>query len=127
MNHVSLKNFKTLKHCSSQAKSWSFPVVRSDDISQPSLLKTCPNGVSSGPYFPVFSPNTRKYGPEKIRIWTHFMQCLWSTTVPTNVNFLICTWLSLSKIWNLSKTHPCCFYDMISLSSDTTVQTCFEK
>ena len=22
-------------------------------------------GVSSGPYFPVFSPNTEKYGPEK--------------------------------------------------------------
>ena len=22
-------------------------------------------GVSSGPYFPVFSPNTGKYGPQK--------------------------------------------------------------
>ena len=26
--------------------------------------------VISGPYFPVFSPNTGKYGPEILRIWT---------------------------------------------------------
>ena len=29
----------------------------------------------SGPYFPIFSPNTGKYGPEKPRIWTLFAQC----------------------------------------------------
>ena len=28
----------------------------------------------SGPYFPVFSPNARKYGQEKLRIRTLFMQ-----------------------------------------------------
>ena len=27
---------------------------------------TGPHGVISGPYFPVFSPNTGKYGPETI-------------------------------------------------------------
>ena len=26
----------------------------------------------SGPYFPAFGLNTRKYGPEKLRIWTLF-------------------------------------------------------
>ena len=30
------------------------------------LREKCPNTeFSSGPYFAVFSPNTRKYGPEK--------------------------------------------------------------
>ena len=28
----------------------------------------------SGPYFPVFSPNTGKYGPEKLSIWTLLTQ-----------------------------------------------------
>ena len=42
-------------------------------------------GVFSGPYFPVFglktsylsifSLNAGKYGPEKLRVWTHFIQC----------------------------------------------------
>ena len=32
--------------------------------------------VFSGPYFPVFSPNTGKYGPEKLRISTLFTQRL---------------------------------------------------
>ena len=27
--------------------------------------KVSEDGVSPGPYFPVFSPNTRKYGPER--------------------------------------------------------------
>ena len=31
-------------------------------------------GVFSSPYFPVFSPNAGKYGPEKLRIWTLFTQ-----------------------------------------------------
>ena len=29
------------------------------------LREKCPNTVFSGPYFPAFSPNTGKYGPEK--------------------------------------------------------------
>ena len=29
----------------------------------------------SGRYFPVFSPNAKKYGPEKLRIRTLFTQC----------------------------------------------------
>ena len=33
----------------------------------------------SVPCFPVFSPNTGKYGPEKLRIWTLF----------TNVSFIL--------------------------------------
>ena len=32
-------------------------------------------GVFSGPDFSVFSPNTGKHGPEKLRIWTLFTQC----------------------------------------------------
>ena len=32
-------------------------------------------GVFSGPDFPVFSPSTGKYGPEKLHIWTFFTQC----------------------------------------------------
>ena len=30
----------------------------------------------SGPYFPVFSPNTGKYGLEKLRVWTLLTQCM---------------------------------------------------
>ena len=30
-----------------------------------SARKVSKYGVFSGPYFPVFSPNTAKYGPEK--------------------------------------------------------------
>ena len=40
-------------HCVKSARIWSF----------------------SGPYFPVFSPNAGKYGPEKLRIGTLFTQC----------------------------------------------------
>ena len=29
-------------------------------------------GVFSGPYFPVFSPNVEKYGPEKNSVFGHF-------------------------------------------------------
>ena len=29
-------------------------------------------GVFSGPYLPIFCPSTRKYGPEKLGIWTLF-------------------------------------------------------
>ena len=29
-------------------------------------------GVFSGPYFPVFSPNTGKYEPEKNSVFGHF-------------------------------------------------------
>ena len=42
-------------------------------------------GVISGPYFPVFSPNTRKYGPEIIPYFDtfHAVQVFTSeTTVP---------------------------------------------
>ena len=40
------------------------------------LREKCPkNEVFSGPYFSVFSPNTGKYVPKKIRIWTFFTQC----------------------------------------------------
>ena len=31
--------------------------------------KVSEDGIFSGPYFPVFSPNTGKYVPEKLRIW----------------------------------------------------------
>ena len=37
-------------------------------------LITEPFLVRIFPYFPVFSPNARRYGPEKLRIWTLFMQ-----------------------------------------------------
>ena len=30
------------------------------------LYEKCPYSDFSGPYFPVFSPNARKYGPEKL-------------------------------------------------------------
>ena len=40
------------------------------------LPEKCPNTeFFSGPYFPVFSPNTGKCGPGKTRIWTLFTQC----------------------------------------------------
>ena len=32
--------------------------------------------VFSGPYFPVFSQCTGKYGPERLHIWRFFAQCL---------------------------------------------------
>ena len=39
-------------------------------------------GVFSGLYFPVFSPNTGKYGPKKLRIWTLFTQFLDTSQAP---------------------------------------------
>ena len=36
------------------------------------LREVSKNKVFSGPYFPIFSPNTGKYGPEKTPIWTVF-------------------------------------------------------
>ena len=36
--------------------------------------KSVPIRTFFGPYFPVFSPITGKYGPEKLRIWTLFAQ-----------------------------------------------------
>ena len=41
-------------------------------------VKSAKYGVFSGPYFPVFSPNAGKYGPEKIRIWTLFTQWMFA-------------------------------------------------
>ena len=44
-------------------------------------------GVFFGPYFPAFSPNTGKYGPENLLIWTRFTQwfsLLFSTSLITN-------------------------------------------
>ena len=40
-------------------------------------------GVFSGPYFPVFSPNTEKYGPEKTSYLDtfHAVNCLGVTKV----------------------------------------------
>ena len=34
------------------------------------------NGIFSGPYFPVFSPNTGNTDQKETRIWTLFRQCL---------------------------------------------------
>ena len=45
------------------------------------LLITCQRLKSvciqsySGPYFPAFGLNTKKYGPERLRIWTCFTHC----------------------------------------------------
>ena len=36
-------------------------------------------GIIRGPYFPVFSPNTRKYGPEITPIWSFFTQWFFLT------------------------------------------------
>ena len=39
------------------------------------VWKVSKYGVFSGPFFPVFSTNKGKYGPEKLRIWTLFTHC----------------------------------------------------
>ena len=38
-------------------------------------------GVLSGPYFPVFSPNTGKYGPEKTPYLDTFHAVIWTSYV----------------------------------------------
>ena len=49
------------------------------------LQEKCPNtGVFSGPYFPVFSPNTGKYGPEKTP-YLHFSR---NVTRKIDITFL---------------------------------------
>ena len=63
-------------------------------------------GVFSGPYFPVFSPNTGKYGPEKTCIWTLFTQCmcnLWELKLKLDCLFLaiFCKKSSLAR-WKLT-------------------------
>ena len=42
-------------------------------------------GVFSGFYFPVLSPNKRKYGPEKLRIGTLVAQCYQSGIINERV------------------------------------------
>ena len=41
-----------------------FRTIYTQDMTKGLLRKKCPS-VFSGPYFPVFSPNTGKYEPEK--------------------------------------------------------------
>ena len=64
-------------------------------------------GVFSSPYFPVFSPNAGKYGPEKLRIWTLFTQ--WKIIA---FNALLMSdfyaWLKVARLnWNSSVS---CFF-----------------
>ena len=51
-------------------------------------------------YLSVFSPNAEKYGPEKLRIGTFFMQCI--TNIKTNNRKEICT--SYRKACNITNT-----------------------
>ena len=50
------------------------PIVGKEGISF-TVWKWSKYGVFCGPYSPVSSPNTGKYGPEKLRIWTLSTQC----------------------------------------------------
>ena len=63
------------------------PIVGKEGISF-TAWKWSKYGVFSGPYFPVFSPNTGKYGPEKLRIWTLSTQCfiIFLTWTVPNIN-----------------------------------------
>ena len=60
--------------------------------------------VFSGLFFPVFSPNTGKYGPEKFRIWTLFMQ--WN--MPISVSFWLTFFLNGSVILDIGFTDEGC-------------------
>ena len=53
-------------------------------------------GVFSGSCFPVFSPNTRKYVPEKLRVWTLFTQ--WKEFWP-NCKTKLPSYKNMLKIW----------------------------
>ena len=58
-------------------------------------------GVFSGSYLPVFVLNMGKYGPEKLRIWTFFAQCLAKTKrIILNIVSLICKSNSFSLVIN---------------------------
>ena len=47
-------------------------------------------GVFSGPYFPVFSPNAAKYGPEKLRIETRSARVLKNISIVEMVRVMTC-------------------------------------
>ena len=57
-------------------------------------------GGFSGPYFPVFGLNTRKYGPRKFRIWHIFY-----AVIIANINQVASQkYKSMSKV-QISKGH----------------------
>ena len=56
--HIDIPNHKSRAAARKNQTKHKSPVNTSERI----MFKY---GVSSGPYFPVFSPNTAKYGPEK--------------------------------------------------------------
>ena len=58
----------------------------------------------SGPYFPVFSPNMGKYGPEKHRIWTLFTQRRCYRESPILEKFLQASWIANFCFWYCLKT-----------------------
>ena len=49
----------------------------------PTAWKLFKYGYFCGPYFPVIGLNRGKHGPEKLRIWTLFMQWQTKTQVGT--------------------------------------------
>ena len=60
------------------SEQFIFVFFNKTDICLPTITagKVSKYGVISGLYFPVFSRNTGKYGPEILRIWTLFTQCM---------------------------------------------------
>ena len=54
------------------------------------------DGVFSGPYFPVFSPNTGKYGPGKTRYLDTFHVL---KTNNSGVTFAIGFWSTTVNFW----------------------------
>ena len=45
--------------------------------------------IFSGPYYLAIGLNTGKYGPEKLRIWTFFTQCLISQLNERSQGFFV--------------------------------------
>ena len=65
--------------------------------------------IIPGPYFPVFSPNTRKYGTEITPIWTFFTQWFFLTLLKLyelNEKLIFLDWLFIISRFSDKSTLP---------------------
>ena len=94
------KNLKVIKNTLPN-KSWNPEDLKNNHSH---CVKVSKYGVISGPYFPVFSPNTGKYGPE-VTVFGHFSSSEQLESSSANINIfgedLLRTFYKFFCLWFL--------------------------
>ena len=80
------------KHLNSDLNGVTFVVLAVHEQVTLTAWKVFNYGVFSGPYFPVFSPNTGKYGPEKTPYLDTFHTVADELFLDWNTSAAICSW-----------------------------------